>query len=82
MAVQICIRNALSLAPINVFTLKVCFNALKNSSISQRSLCISHMVDVISLKLLVSIFISSCFFRSRSLPDGVFLDISFLSLYQ
>ena len=37
-AVQICVLTALALAPRNDFTLAVCFSALKNSSICQRSL--------------------------------------------
>ena len=37
-AVQIWIRKAFSLVPTKLFTLRFCLSALKNSSISQRSL--------------------------------------------
>ena len=37
-AVQIWMRNAFSLVPTKVFTVRFCFRALKNNSICQRSL--------------------------------------------
>ncbi len=81
MAVQICMRNAFSLVPMNVFTFSVCFSVLKKSSISHRSLYIAPMVDAASLKLLVSIFISSCFSSFQTVTRRSFLGVFDFGVY-